>query len=73
MKKLQYLTLTALAVSVSSAFAQTQEESQAQPLGQHQATLAPQIEANAPTRYIIKFKNNGNAVQASAQSGQPEL
>lgn len=73
MNKVHYLTLTALAVSVSSAFAQPQDASQAQPLLQQQATIKPQVDANAPARYIVKFKDNGNAVQPSAQSGQPEL
>ncbi len=69
MKKLSVLTLSALAVSVSSAFAKPPEHSQAQPLLDNQK----QIESAAPQRYIIKFKNNGNAVQKMGNRGRSEL
>ncbi|WP_287797091.1 S8 family serine peptidase [Idiomarina sp.] len=69
MNKLSVLTLSALAVSVSSAFAKPPEHSQAQPLLDNQK----QIESAAPQRYIIKFKNNGNAVQKMGNRGRSEL
>ncbi|WP_417441479.1 S8 family serine peptidase [Idiomarina sp.] len=69
MKKLKYLTLTALAVSVSSAFAKPPDDSQAQPLLQAQE----QVESSAPQRYIIKFKNKGNAVFKNSERGRSEL
>lgn len=69
MNKVHYLTLTALAVSVSSAFAKPPEPSQAQSLMQAQA----QVEASAPQRYIVKFKNNGNAVQKMGARGHSQL
>lgn len=69
MKKLKYLTLTALAVSVSSAFAKAPDDSQAQPLLQAQE----QVESSAPQRYIIKFKNKGNAVFKNSERGRSEL
>ncbi|WP_322406543.1 S8 family serine peptidase [Idiomarina sp. PL1-037] len=69
MKKLSILTLSALAVSVSAAYAKPPEHSQAQPLLQNQQ----QVESDAPQRYIIKFKNNGNAVQKMGNRGRSEL
>ncbi|MDV6316588.1 S8 family serine peptidase [Idiomarina sp. HP20-50] len=69
MKKLSFLTLSALAVSVSSAFAKPPEQSQAQPLLKQQK----QIESDAPQRYIIKFKNKGNAVFKNKVRGRSEL
>ncbi|WP_282444816.1 S8 family serine peptidase [Idiomarina aminovorans] len=69
MKQLKYLTLTALAVSVSSAFAKPPDHSQAHSLLKPQE----QVESSAPQRYIIKFKNNGNAVFQNNQRGRSEL
>ncbi|HAS21691.1 MAG TPA: peptidase S8, partial [Idiomarina loihiensis] len=69
MKQLKYLTLTALAVSVSSAFANPPDHSQAQPLLKAQE----QVESSAPQRYIIKFKNKGNAVFKNSERGRSEL
>lgn len=73
MRKIQYLTLTALAVSVSSAFAKPPDHSQAQPLVKEQAQIEAQVDSSAPQRYIIKFKNNGNAVNKMGNRGRSEL
>ncbi len=73
MRKIQYLTLTALAVSVSSAFAKPPDHSQAQPLVKEQAQIQAQVDSSAPQRYIIKFKNNGNAVNKMGNRGRSEL
>lgn len=67
MKKLSFLTLSALAVSVSAAVAQPPEHSNAKPLQTAQA------EATGPQRYIIKFKENSKAVQKAGNRGRSEL
>lgn len=67
MKKLSFLTLSALAVSVSTAIAQPPEQSNAKPL---QTT---QVEATGPQRYIIKFKENSKVVHKAGERGRSEL
>lgn len=67
MKKLSFLALSALAVSVSNAYAQSSEQISAQPLQR------VQTETNETQRFIIKFKENSAAVQRAGNRGRSEL
>ncbi|WP_417689685.1 S8 family serine peptidase [Pseudidiomarina sp.] len=68
MKKLSFLALSALAVSVSAALAQPPEHSNAKPL------KAASVEAASEAqRYIIKFRENSKAVKRSSARGRSEL
>lgn len=68
MKKISLLTLSALAVSVSTALAQPPEHANAKPL-----QSAPVENPSEAQRYIIKFKENSKAVQREGARGRSEL
>lgn len=68
MKKVSLLTLSALAVSVSTALAQPPEHANAKPL-----QAAPVENLSEAQRYIIKFKENSKAVQREGAGGRSEL
>lgn len=68
MKKLSFLTLSALAVSVSAALAQPPEHSNAKPLQSASAETS-----SAAERYIIKFRENSKAVKRASSRGRSEL
>jgi len=68
MKKTNMIALSALAVSISAAFAQPPEHANAKPLQAVQS-----VETDQPQRYIIKFKENSKAVQHAGNRGRSEL
>lgn len=68
MKKVSLLTLSALAVSVSTALAQPPEHANAKPL-----QTAPVENPSEAQRYIIKFKENSKAVQREGARGRSGL
>src|SRR5690606_15513636 len=68
MKKTNIIALSALAVSISAAYAQPPEHANAQPLQAAQA-----VESNQAQRYIIKFKKNSPAVERAGNRGRSEL
>src|SRR5690554_6576792 len=69
MKKMTFLTLSALAVSVSAAVAQPPDQANAKPLQSAQV----QLDSDATQRYIIKFKENSQATQKAGTLGRAEL
>lgn len=69
MNKITFLTLSALAVSVSAAVAKPPEHANAIPLQSVQIAA----ETNTPQRYIIKFKENSQVVQKAGSRGRSEL
>lgn len=68
MKKTNIIALSALAVSISAAYAQPPEHANAQPLQAVQT-----VESDHAQRYIIKFKENSKAVERTGNRGRSEL
>jgi serine protease len=68
MRKTNIIALSALAVSISAAFAQPPEHSNAKPLQAVQS-----VESDQPQRYIIKFKENSKAAKRAGNRGRSEL
>ncbi|PHR64049.1 MAG: peptidase S8 [Idiomarina sp.] len=68
MKKTNIIALSALAVSISAAYAQPPEHANAKPLQAVQTAESDQAQ-----RYIIKFKENSKAVERAGNRGRSEL